>query len=151
MRSVSLKGVLIGGITDVVTSVILGIPFAIYAMSRLDLAQIPKEKVGSAVTAAMSGNIPLYLGQLIVGMGCSVLGGYVSAWLAKHDELLNGALSAFLCVSIGLYSIALGKDSHSLLVQILLLIASPALGLLGGYLRLKHQRASGPRDFGVVP
>jgi len=141
MKTVSIKGVVIGGIVDIVTSMVSGVPFAIYAMSKIGLAGLPKDKGNLAVTAAMSGNIPLYLGQLLVGMCCSVLGGYVAARLAKHDELLNGALSAFLCVAIGVYSLALGKDSHPLFVQILLLVASPALGLLGGYLRLSQKRA----------
>jgi hypothetical protein len=53
----------------------------------------------------------LYGAQLLVGLACSVLGGYVAAWLAKHDELLNRTLSAFLrrppllphCESLFLY------------------------------------------------
>jgi hypothetical protein len=142
MKSVSIQGVVVGGIVDIVTSVILGIPFAIYAISKVDLAHVPKDKVGSAIAAAMNGNVPMYLGQLLVGMCCSVLGGYIAARLAKHDELLNGALSAFLCVSLGVYTVASGNDSHSLFVQILLLVASPALGLLGGYMRLTQRRAA---------
>jgi len=140
MRKVSITGVLIGGIVDIVSSVILGIPFAIYVLFRLDLAQIPQDKIGPAVTSAMHANIPLYICELLVGMCCSVLGGYVAAWLAKHDELLNGTLSPCICVLIGIYSVASGKDSHPIYVQILLLIASPVLGLLGGQLRLMQKR-----------
>jgi hypothetical protein len=85
------------------------------------------------------GNVPLYVGQLLVGLACSVLGGYVAAWLAKHDELLNGGLSCFLCVALGIYTMASGKDSNALWVQILMLLASPALALFGGDL-MRRQR-----------
>jgi hypothetical protein len=41
MSKVSVKGVLIGGIVDIVTSVVLGLPFALYAMLKVDLSHTP--------------------------------------------------------------------------------------------------------------
>jgi putative membrane protein (TIGR04086 family) len=139
LSKVSIKGVLIGSILDIVSSVILGMPFGIYAVSQVDVAHTPKEQLQSAVSAAMHSNMSLYLGTLLVGMACSVLGGFVAAWLAKHDELLNGALSSILCVLGAVWSISAGKDPQPMWTQTLLLIASPALGLLGGYLRLRQR------------
>jgi hypothetical protein len=77
--------------------------------------------------------------QLSVGSVCSVLGGYIAAWLSKHDELLNGTLSSYLCISIGILAISFGKDPHPLIVQLALLTSSPFLSLLGGYLRLRQK------------
>ena len=94
MSKLSIKGVLIGSAADLIGSIVLGLPFALYSMSRLDLVNTPKDQVGPTITAAIHANIPLYFGQITVGLMCSVLGGYVAAWIAKHDELLNGALSA---------------------------------------------------------
>jgi hypothetical protein len=136
---VSFKGFLFGGIVDVVTSFILGIPIAIYAVSRVNLSGIPKDQVAAAIAAGINGNTPVYLAQLLIGAGCSVLGGYVAAWLAKHDELLNSTLSAYLCFVIGIFSITSGKDSHPMIVQALLLAAGPLCSLLGGYLRLRRK------------
>ena len=136
---ISLKGVLIGGIVDVLSSSLLGVPLAIYAVSKIDLAHTPSEQLSSAIAAVSHATPWLYGTQLLVGLACSVLGGYVAAWLAKHDELLNGTLSAFLCVAIGIYSIASGKDSHALWVQILMLISASICGFLGGYLRLRQR------------
>jgi uncharacterized membrane protein YfcA len=110
MSKVSVKGVLIGGIVDIVTSVVLGLPFALYAMLKVDLSHTPNAQASAAVTAAIHANVPLYVAQLLVGLACSVLGGYVAAWLAKHDELLNGGLSSVLCVAGGIYVLATGKD-----------------------------------------
>lgn len=143
MGKVSVKGVLIGGIVDIVTSVVLGLPFALYAMLKVDLSHTPNAQASAAVTAAIHGNMPLYVAQLLVGLACSVLGGYVAAWLAKHDELLNGGLSSVLCVAGGIYVLATGKDSNPHWLQALLLVASPLLAILGGDLmrRLRLRRS----------
>jgi hypothetical protein len=117
----------------------MGIPLAVYALSKVDVAHTPKEQLGSTIVAVSHGTPWLYGTQLLVGLACSVFGGYVAAWLAKHDELLNGTLSAFLCVAIGIYSIASGKDSNAHWVQVLILISAPVCGFLGGYLRLRQR------------
>lgn len=142
MGKISIKGVLIGGVVDMVASVALGLPFAIYALLKVDLSHTPNTQVSAAVTAVIHGNVPLYTAQLLVGLACSVLGGYVAAWLAKHDELLNGALSSVLCVALSIYTISTGKDSNPHWLQVLLLVASPLLALLGGDLmrRLRRRR-----------
>jgi hypothetical protein len=123
-----------GGITDVVATNILAIPVVVHVMFKFDLWHTSHDP--SAVTNAIHASPTLYGLQLLIGFGCSVLGGYVAAWIAKHDELLNGAVSSFLCIAIGIYSLARGKMSGSLTVEILLLIASPLCAFLGGYLRL---------------
>ncbi len=110
MSKVSVKGVLLGGITDSVASAVLGIPFAIYAVIVLDFTHIPKSQPHISLAAAIHANTLLYSIQILIGLGGSALGGYVAAWLAKHDELLNGTLSSFLCILIGVYSIASGKS-----------------------------------------
>jgi hypothetical protein len=138
MSAISVKGVVIGGIVDVASSFILGLPFAIFVIIKVQLAHTPVEQVGAAVKAATFGSTPIYLAQLAVGTGCSVLGGYVAARVAKHHELLNGALASILCVVLGIYVVAAGKDPHPMLVQALLVAVSPALSLLGGYLRLRQ-------------
>src|SRR5215469_2491740 len=130
---VSAVGIAIGGITDVVMSGLLGIPLVIYAMVKYDLLNAPQGS--AAVASSIHSNGWLYGLQLAIGLSGSVLGGYVAACIAKHDELLNGLLSSFLCTAIGVYSILLGKDSRSVLLQILLLAAAPVSALLGGYLR----------------
>jgi hypothetical protein len=130
---VSIAGVVIGGITDLVSSSILGIPLVIYVMVKFDLLHAPGGP--AAITSAIHSTGWLHGLELTIGLVCSVLGGYVAARIAKHDELLNGILSSFLCTAIGVYSISAGKDSQSKQVEILLLAASPLCALLGGYLR----------------
>ena len=129
---ISIKGVLIGGIVDVVTSGVLGLPFAIYAMSRVDVSNTPSSQVSKAVTTFVYAHPALHAGELLVGLICSVLGGLVAAWLAKRDEVLNGGLSSFLCVTLGIYAVTTGRDSNPHWLQLLLFCASPLAGALGG-------------------
>jgi hypothetical protein len=75
----------------------------------------------------------------ILGALCSVLGGYVSARIAKHDEVLNGALSAILCVGIGVYAVLSGSAASHLGLHLVFLPLSPALGALGGYLSSRRK------------
>jgi hypothetical protein len=140
MSKISIKGVLLGGITDVLATNILAIPLIIYVMAKFDWSHMPKDQLHAAIFAALHGSVLLYTVQFLIGTGCSILGGYVAARLAKHDELLNGSLSSYLCIGIGLYSVVAGKESSLLLLELIGLVASPALGLLGGYLRLAQKR-----------
>ena len=137
MKKISIKGVLVGGVTDIVATNILTLPILIYATNKLDLARASPEQL----QAALHANTSLYALQLLIGFGCSALGGYVAAWLAKHDELLNGSLSSFLCIAFGIYSLAASPGSNYRWEELLLLPAGPAVGLLGGYLRRRQRQA----------
>jgi hypothetical protein len=88
---VSIVAVVIGGITDVVASSLLAIPLVIYVIVKYDLLHAPKGS--AAIVSSIHSSAGLYGLQLSIGLGCSVLGGYVAAWIAKHDELLNGVVS----------------------------------------------------------
>jgi MFS superfamily sulfate permease-like transporter len=79
---------------------------------------------------------------LIIGLACSMAGGFVSAKIAGHDELLNGALSSILCVTLGIYQLARGHADYQPFVQMLMMLASPTFALLSGYFRLRQKSAS---------
>jgi hypothetical protein len=81
--------------------------------------------------------------MLLIGFAGSTLGGFVSAWLSGHDELLNGTLASFLCVAFTIFLWALGVDHRPILSHLFLLIAGPIFSLLGGYLRLRQKQPSG--------
>ena len=104
-------------------------------------------QVQTAVTAAIRASPFLYGLQSVIGLACSVLGGYVAARVAKHDELLNGLLASSLPVVLGVYSLAADKDSGPLLLPVLLLIASPLCSGFGGHLRLVQIRGRADPQF----
>lgn len=135
---VSVVSIVVGGITDVVASSVLALPVVIYVMVKYDLFH--RASGPTAITSLIHSSAWLYGLQLGIGLGCSVLGGFVAAWMAKHDELLNGLLSSFLCTAIGIYSIVSGKDSQPLGIQVFLLAVTPAFAFFGGYLRQTQKR-----------
>ena len=145
---VSFVGVATGGITDVVASSLLAFPLVIYIVVNYKPSPAPG---GSAAIASVFHSSIWMYGQLAIGLGCAVLGGYVAARIAKHDELLNGLLSSFLCIAFGTYSVLLGKNFEPVLAQVFLLTAAPAFALLGGYLRQIQKRLGQPRIIGPSP
>jgi hypothetical protein len=74
------------------------------------------------------------------------LGGYVAARLARRGEVVNGALSAYLCVGLGIVSWVTGSASLPAWQHVVAFVVSPALGAVGGYLRLKQVRSADNRS-----
>ncbi|HEY0797661.1 MAG TPA: hypothetical protein VGD50_00855 [Candidatus Baltobacteraceae bacterium] len=144
MKKVSSKGVVLGAITDIVATNLLTIPIMIYAVTKIDIAHTPKDQLAAQLTATIHGDPFIYGVSLFAGVACSILGGYVAAWLAKHDELLNRALSSFLCVSFGVMGMASHQQSAPPWQALLLEIAAPVAGLAGGYLRLLQKKRIPP-------
>jgi hypothetical protein len=135
MGRISFRAVWIGALADMVLSTISAALIAIAFVVILHLTRTPNDPLDWALLRPQIQNSLLYGLQVLAGSACSVLAGLVAAWVAQHDELLNGALSSFASVLLGLFVTAADKDPHLRVIHILLLIASPLLGLLGGYIR----------------
>jgi hypothetical protein len=133
MHRISLKGVIIGGIADILSTCVVALLVLIFIFISSPAGDI---RISNAQLLFESGAFKI--SSVIVGGLCSVLGGYVSARIAKHDEVLNGALSSILCVGFGLYALLTGDAADRSALEIVLLPLSPALGALGGYLRSRQ-------------
>jgi hypothetical protein len=146
MNKISIRGVVVGGAVDIVTTVILTLPLVVYVIAT-ELPGAFKDPLPAAVMATIQAS-PLLCGlQSVIGLACSVLGGYVAARVARHDELLNGLLASSLPVALGVYSLTSDKDSGPLLLPVLLLIASPLCSGFGGKLRLVQIRGPAHLEF----
>jgi hypothetical protein len=144
MSQVSLKGVVLGGIVDIVATNIAAIPLVVLAAARSNAMSLPQEQQTAAVVETLQNTPSLYFTQLVLGALCSILGGYVAARIAKRSPLLNGALSAFLCVGFGLYAFATKADAIGPWAHAGFLLGSPAFGALGGYLYARRRQPSVP-------
>ena len=142
---VGIWGVLVGGVVDIVSTGVFGVPYTVYVMATYNLLHLPPNQVQSALMGTIYDHPALWVIGLLPGLAGSILGGYVAARIAKHDELINGALSAYLCMAGGVYEWISAKSPlphpFPLYVQILGFAGSPALGLLGGWLRLAQKRS----------
>jgi hypothetical protein len=132
MSRISVKGAIIGGIVDVVATNIISIPLVVVVAMQISVDELPKAERTQAITSAMHSSPTFLVTSLILGSLCSVLGGYVAARIAKSGALLNAALSSWLAVAMGVYSM-FGKSNFLSPVQhVLLLIATPVLAAMGG-------------------
>jgi putative membrane protein (TIGR04086 family) len=141
MKRLSPKGIVVGGVVDIVASNLAAIPLAIVAALRIDVRHLPRDEQSRALLEVLRTTPSLFVTQLLLGALCSILGGYVAARLAKRSELVNGALSAFLCIAFGLYAMATKPDSLGPWAHVAFLVVSPALGALGGLLALRRKCA----------
>lgn len=126
---------MIGNITDIVATNLVVLPVMIYVL----ISAMSSGPAADSATEIVMASSVYRVSSSILGALCSVLGGYVSARIAKHDEVLNGALSAILCVGIGVYAVLSGSAASHLGLHLVFLPLSPALGALGGYLSSRRK------------
>ena len=122
MRGISIKAVLVGGVTDIGLSILLG------ALLQAIFGFGPASKPAGV----------LFVAQLIIGLGCSVLGGYVAASIAKENMALNGLAASSLCVVLGVLYMVNGLVPFSIALQLLMILATPVCYLVGASLRLRR-------------
>jgi len=139
MKRMSLKGVVIGNITDILSTNVVLFPVMIYIVVSSGLS--PDNAAGS-VAKILKASTLFFVSSCILGSLCSVLGGYIAARIAKHDELLNGGLSSILCVASGVYGLISGGAAGHLWTHLVFLPLSVALGMLGGFLRARQSMAA---------
>ncbi len=130
-RKISVLGIFVGGIVDVLGTSIVGA-----------LVLIPLAMSMHSVQAANSGELTkliatdplLFSASFLIGSAFSILGGVVAATMAKANFVVNGALSAWLCVLTGVLSLMSGAAQIPVLLEVADFAMSPALGALGGYI-----------------
>jgi len=144
MRKISIVGAGIGGVVDIVATNVVSLPVVMYVMVSQGLMNVPKAELTLQVMAGIKASPGLYVTLGLLGCLCSVLGGYVAALIARRAEVLNGALSAYLCLAFSVWGLASGQEQLPLWLHLFLLPLSQFLGALGGYLRLLRLRRKAP-------
>jgi hypothetical protein len=150
-KKVSFLGFIVGSIADIVGSNVWGIIITLYVISSYHLLHTPPAQMTSSIMHIFKTDPFVFSANMIVGGFFSIFGGYIGALIAKHDELLNGALSSILCVCSGIYAIVTGSYSTTLVLALLSLLIDPLLCMFGGYLRLlqisrKRQALLAPKN-----
>ncbi len=131
MSAISIKGVVIGAVFDIVVSGIFG---AVLVMVYAATAGITAPEDLASLATAPELRVLTYASGAII----SIIAGYLAARIAGRAELLNGTLSSVLCVGLGLVFALVSHPAEFGLKEILQFAFSPLLGLLGGYLRLRQ-------------
>src|SRR2546426_9781562 len=105
MRRIAWLPVLLGGIVDVGGTSLAGLPIVIYVMmTSPSIVSLPQAEKTAAVMAFIKSHAVLYAILGLIGCLFSVLGGYISARLARPSEPLNAAIASSLCLTQGISS-----------------------------------------------
>lgn len=136
MRRISFLALIVGGTVSFFSSMFLAIPVgAIVAMKIAAAHHLPDPTTARNLAFA---NPLYYYGVLTVELACCIAGGFLAGVTARHDEALNGLLSAALMVLIEAGFAQM--DPHPLPVKIVRTVGYVAAAWLGGYLRALQVR-----------
>jgi hypothetical protein len=138
MRIRTVVGIAIGGVVDIVATNILSLIFMIYVAVYIAFAHAG-EQPRPDLAVMLNESPPLHMSLTVLGLTASAIGGYVAALIARRSFVVCGALSAWLCVTLGLVALFGGSTApwweHALSSAL-----SPTLGTIGGFLRLVQTR-----------
>lgn len=136
MQRVSIRAALFAGVADVIGSFALN-AVLIGIIGALVVKTGPAVNGQNVIDAFRSPGV--WALQYVTGGLVSIAAGYYAARLAGHDLVLNGAASAWLWVTLGIVAMIAARGAS--LFELAMLPASPLLGALGGYFRLRHLAA----------
>jgi hypothetical protein len=143
MSKISILGVVVGAVVDIVATNIVTIPLVVFIAYKLAKSGLSPEQVQAAIIDAMRTDTTYFTIGMLLGSLCSILGGYISAKIAKKSELLNGGLASFLCIGSGICSWAFVNSPYPWWYHVLAILLSGSLATLGGYFCLKRRAKFG--------
>ncbi len=135
-RGSPVKAVVVGVFTDIggtmVFVIIVGIVVAVYMSSQgASQAEIEESFSGLSLTSGLG------LFMAASGLLFSVLGGFVCARIARHNELVLGAAVGAVSSSLG---VLLGNQAESTMESVVLAVLTCAAALAGAAIFLMAKR-----------
>jgi hypothetical protein len=124
---IKLKAVIVGTIVDNAGTLLL--------MTTLAALLVSTGLTEDEVMGRLKSTNGLLLG-LIVGLGCTVLGGYFAGRMARRAEVLHGALVAVIGMVIALI---FRESGDPVWFDIAGFAGMLPAGMAGGYLALRHR------------
>jgi hypothetical protein len=96
-RRINIKAVALGVLTDIGGSLIAILALGVIAGGILAAQGVPEDELDVRLQG------PVYLvSSLIVGLGLTVLGGFVAGRVSKKSEVMHGGLVGGVCFVLGL-------------------------------------------------
>ena len=130
------KAIALGLAVDIGGSLVATIILAVIYGVALGAAGVKREEIAAAMQASSSDSWLFYVGTLL-GLACSVLGGYVCARIVRRSEMKYGAILAALSAISGL---ALAADEQQLGTLLSMTLLGFGAVLFGANLGLRKNR-----------
>ena len=128
---------------DIVSTNLLMFPLMVYVAATHDMSSVPKGQAGARMIAILGESAGLQVAGWFLGLLATVLGGYVAARIARRAEIVHGALSAWFCMGLGVYGLAVGIGAAPAWQHALAFVLSPTFAAFGGYLRRRQAGRKG--------
>lgn len=111
-------------------------------VSILILSKVTGLNDGPSLRAYIEGSFAAKAFVIIASVALNAGIGFFAAVIAKRREVLHGALSAMLYVTMVIYGLAAGFAPEAASRNLLGILLAPLAGALGGWLRLRRRRAA---------
>ncbi|MGC9991379.1 MAG: hypothetical protein ABSD52_03130 [Candidatus Cybelea sp.] len=133
MSKRSLVGVLVGGVTNIVTANVLNLPIGIHVILTTGDLEMPPSVRKADYLDWLHAHPAVFAISLAIWAFSSVLGGFVAARIAKENEIAAGALSSWACIALAVNALVHGISGQPIWQFLLWVPGSPLLSALGGY------------------
>ena len=124
---IKFTAVIIGAVVDNAGTLLL--------MTTLAAALVSTGLSEDEVMVRMKSSNGLLLG-LILGLGCTVMGGFFAGWIAKRAEVLHGALVAIVGMVLSMF---FRESGMPIWFEIAGFVCMLPAGMAGGYLAQKRR------------
>jgi putative membrane protein (TIGR04086 family) len=144
---VEIRPIIVGAVVDYVATAILVTLYLILYYVKDPLAKngLPEEAIEKALSEALSSSEGL-IALIVIGVFCTMLGGYVAGRLAKTQEVKHGALVGVVSVVVGALQTAMAREISPVpyWYEILGYVLATPAGALGGSLAQRKAKLSIP-------
>lgn len=131
---VNIKAIIIGFVSDFVASTVFGITLSFFMAVILAMKGYKDAELESSLIKLLDGTTYRIL-SLIVGLGFTMMGGYLAGRIAKSGEYFHSGAVGLLNVLFGLFFIGMYFTWYSIIAFLLVLPAA----IMGGDMARKRR------------
>ncbi|HVY22015.1 MAG TPA: hypothetical protein VG962_01540 [Steroidobacteraceae bacterium] len=135
---ISFKAILAGCAADVFSTAVLFSVLSYYVMVQKGFKDSSSPEIlGLQISNAIHDSPVLFGIQTAIGLGCSILGGYVAGRVAKQDEVENAIAASLIFVAFGIYAIIAGS-TDAIALNVFSTLITPFFYRLGAQVRIRQ-------------
>ncbi len=130
LKNLNIKAVLLGSLVDIGGTTVSGIIYLLALYIAILIRQAGMEGADELSIEQITEGTGFQLAALIIGLGYTMLGGFVAASVAKVDKMLQAGVMGAISLLLSLFFL----DAEHIWFDITGLLLTLPLALLGGYL-----------------